>query len=81
MASTIINAEQFSEVMGKVLHEEMIKAAEPFIQSALKDIEVELRRKIAVMVLGQIQTDYDVVNNGMVVHIRVNLSGKEGPYP
>jgi hypothetical protein len=61
------------ERLADVIRKELTAAAEPLIQSALKTAEAEMRRRLAAVLVGQIESSYDLVQNGQLLTIRVRL--------
>ena len=58
--TTALTDEQFLEGISVAIRDEMIKAAEPLIQEALRTSEIEMRKRLAEMVVGLIQSSYDL---------------------
>jgi hypothetical protein len=75
--STLINVESFKSILGKEITKGMLEAAEPVLQQALRDIETAMRKDLARMVTGLIESNYDISRNGHLLLIRVQLGGKE----
>jgi len=60
MAASLINKESFDQMFGKMLNEEMMKAAEPFMKEFLDKMEKQMRANIAANLIRFMQSDYDV---------------------
>jgi len=74
---SMINIESFKKNLGVTLTKEMLEAAEPILQKALSDMEHAMRKDLARMVTGMIESSYDISQNGTLLLIRVQLAGKE----
>ena len=75
--STLFNKEAFEAQLGRVIHSELLLAAEPLVQQALKEIEDALRKRLAGMVVGFITTEYSVERDQRAILIRVQLQQPE----
>jgi hypothetical protein len=68
-----INEELFAKQIRTLLNEEMTKAAEPLLKKAVADIEAEMRKRLAAMLVGVLDTSYSAERDGRVMAIRVAL--------
>lgn len=75
--ASLFNQEAFREMVGNGLNEGLLKAAEPIVERALQEIEAEMRRKLAAMLIGMIEHSYNMERNGSDIVVRVAL-GKPG---
>lgn len=78
----LVSAQVLAEHLGKTLREGMLKAAEPIVQRALKDVEQEMRNQLAAMIAGQLEHGYSMERFGQELRIsvhllRAELSGEE----
>ena len=72
MATTgLINKEAFAEMMRKAMNEEMMKAAEPILEKALKDIERTMRNRLGGLIVGYIEHHMEVDRHGEALRILV----------
>ena len=62
--------------MTEELKRQMLAAAEPVIQDAMKEIERGMRERVAAWAMGVIDKNYDMWRNQNELMIRVNLGGK-----
>jgi len=60
MASSIINHTVFEEMFFQQLNESLTEAAEPIVQKAMAEIEIEIRKRLAEHLLARIQSDFSV---------------------
>lgn len=81
MMASIINDELFAQQMRQVLNDEMLRAAEPVLQKALKDIETEMRKKLAALVVGVVDRSYRLSRDGQSIVIRVDMQAAQGEIP
>jgi len=72
MASGIINTDAFIKELGSKLNESMTKAAEPIIQRALQDIEVEMRKQLANNLIGFIDSNMSFERFGSDIRILIS---------
>ena len=72
--SNFINEKAFGEFLGKHLHDEMLKAAEPIIQRAKQDAEQAMRQRLAEMVVGYLRDSYSIDRMGHDLRIIVHLN-------
>jgi hypothetical protein len=75
--ANFINEELFARQMTEALNAEMLRAAEPLLQTALQNIEVEMRKRLAAMVVGALDTSYRVERDGREIAIRVAMGKSE----
>ena len=72
--SVFIDPKAFGDFLGKHLHEEMLKAAEPIIERAKLDSERAMRERLAEMVVGYLQDSYSIDRMGhdrrIIVHLK-----------
>ncbi len=73
----LFNEAAFAEVLGAQLREHLTRAAEPFIQAALKDAEAQMRKALAVQVLGLLEHNYSAARMGhdLVITVRMQPKG------
>ena len=74
--STWINTDALLASIAVELKAELLAAAEPAVQAALREVERAMRRKLAEFVVGRIDQSYDVQRAGDVIHIQVQLGRK-----
>lgn len=74
--ASIFNDQAFHALLGRELHGGMLKAAEPIVQKALQDAETAIRKQVAAMVVGMVESSYSLEREGRLLTIRVQL-GKE----
>jgi len=67
----LLNEEAFVREMEQLIKVEMESAAEPIIQKALIDIEKELRKGLAKVVVGAIESSFNVERYGQDLRIMV----------
>jgi len=60
-----------ADILGKELNEALRKAAEPILQKAMKDIEQEMREKMASRLLAFIENNFIVERMGHDIRIVV----------
>lgn len=73
----IFNQDACAEVFGAQLHHQFQLVVEPIIQAALKDADAQIRKALAVQVLGLIQHNYSVSRMGNDLVITVRMQGQE----
>ncbi|MFY2599420.1 hypothetical protein ACOTHJ_21395 [Achromobacter xylosoxidans] len=75
--SNLFNEAAFDEVFGAQLHHQLVQAAESVIQAAIKEAEAEMRKALAVAVVGMIQKNYSVQRMGhdLVITVRMQTQG------
>jgi len=76
--TTILNTEGFKNVMFDILNKEMLEAAEPVIQEALKKAEKEMRAKLAQKIISVIESDYSIEKMQNRIVITVKQAEKDG---
>jgi hypothetical protein len=65
----------FTEAIANVIQHEIISAAEPVIQQAIKDTEIALRKKVAEIAVVHAQSFFQVHTHRDVMEIRIGLNG------
>lgn len=60
MATQLINKDAFNEMFGKMLNEEMLKAAEPLMKEFLDKMERQMRANITANLIKFMESDYDM---------------------
>ncbi len=60
----------FVEFIKAQINEAAMKAAEPFIQDALQEVEKQIREKVAAQLIALIKADYDVMRHQVVIQMR-----------
>lgn len=68
---TFIDDDRFARHLKNECREGMIAAAEPAIQDAMKEIEKRLRQKVASIVIGMIDADFNLERHGHDLRITV----------
>jgi len=79
MSSTdIFDSVSFAKQIGTYLRTELMAVAEPVLQQALHDMEVEMRKRLAVAVLGMVDRSYDVrrMQDKLVITVNLSAMGK-----
>lgn len=66
---------EFQRILTTTLTAELRKCAEPLIEEAVKDAEKALRKRIGELVLGMIDTSYELSKDGDVLKIEVRMHG------
>lgn len=67
--ANIINPENLLEKLRRDLNEEMLEAAEPFLQESLRKIEVEMRKKLAENLIGLVENNMNFHTNRNEINI------------
>lgn len=73
----VLRAEDVSDILGRELKVSMLQAAEPILQKALKDIEQQMREKMASRLISFIENDFVVERMGHDIRIVVKQAHKE----
>ncbi len=71
ITTAIINQQALADEMGVALKAAIIKAAEPHIQTALAEIEAQMRERVVQFAVGSIKRDFDFTLSGEIVTIRI----------
>lgn len=74
--STFINEDRLLEHLRQECKQDMIAAAEPAIQTAMKEIETRLREKLGSIVISMIDSSFDVMRDGKNLRITVIHRGE-----
>ena len=69
MATTLLNNECALEILKKRMNKEMIEAAKPLVEKALKDIEKVMRTKLASMVVAFLDNYMEIERCGQTMRI------------
>lgn len=75
----ITETHQFLALLREQLQKTITEAAEPVIQAAIKDAEVQIRAAIGRHVLGILETSYRMETRGNTLSIEVLLPSNKGP--
>jgi hypothetical protein len=67
--TSIINEGAFRDSIIKQLNADLLAAAEPILQEALKKIEVEMRAKMAQRLIAYMDNNFHIERNGMDLRI------------
>lgn len=59
----------FAENFLHEIHHALVKSTESIVQQAVKDAEIEIRRKIASMMIARLERDFDFMKNGSTLTI------------
>lgn len=70
----IINTDAFLNQLQAGLHAEMMAAAEPLLEKALDQMRAEMRKRLAAMLVGYLETTYSVERNHDMLYIKVALA-------
>lgn len=73
----VLREADISEILGKELNDAMLKAAEPILQQAMKDIEQEMRAKMASRLLAFIESNFAVERMGHDLRIVIKQCAPE----
>lgn len=76
-AKTFFDEKRFLDALSDRLSTEMIVAAEPLVKEAVRKAEVEMRKRLAEMVVGMVASSYDVYRDGQNLMIRVHMEPKK----
>jgi len=76
--TNMLNTDGFRKAMFDVLNKEMLEAAEPIIQQALKDAEKQMREALAQKIIAVISSDYSVERMQNQIVITVKQAVKDG---
>lgn len=66
-----INEDRLLEYLRHDCKERMIKAAEPVIQEAMKEVEARLREKLGSIVIGMLDSSINAFRDGRDLRITV----------
>ena len=80
MAQAILENKAFQESLVDGLNAAMLKAAEPLVKQALRDIEETMRGQLAAMLISTIRRDMVLAFYGHELRITLNQS-KPQPNP
>lgn len=69
--TAFIDEDRLRASLAKIMADEMMEAAEPIIQQAVKDAEKEMRRRLGAMIISQIDSNFDVTRSAQDIVIRV----------
>lgn len=70
---SIFNDKAFNEKFKAMMNAEFCAAAEPIIQQAIKEVEIEVRKRIAIKVISLVDKSYSAETNGQVITLRVDM--------
>jgi len=73
MAEITINNDLFTKQLIAAINAQIVAAAEPIIQEALKQAEIEMRKKLAVIVVGMMEKNYSMERFGNDLRIIVRF--------
>lgn len=71
--ASIFRDQEVSELIKRLLNQELIAAAEPIIQKAVAEFEKEVRKKLAVRLVGMVDESYSMEQHGRTLTIRVQM--------
>lgn len=71
MATTLINSEAACDILKKQMNAEMVEAAKPIIDEALKEIEKVMRKKLASMIIAYLDNNIEAERMGSSLRILV----------
>lgn len=77
MAEIIINPEAALSAIKERLNAEMLKAAEPLVQAAVKAIEVAMRERLAAHLIAYMDKSYSIARHGQDLHIIVRRDAEK----
>ena len=69
--TSLINQDVFLAQLHKKLNAEMLAAAEPLIKKAIEDIEAEMRRQLAQMLISVVEQSFAIERFGTDIRIIV----------
>lgn len=72
MASIVINPDSAMRILKDQMNAELMAAAEPAIQEAVKQVEQEVRKRFGALVVSLIEQQFSVCRNGTDLHIVVH---------
>lgn len=75
----LFNQKAFEQLLASELTTGLAAVAEPILKQALVTMEDAMRKELARMVVGLIQSTYDLSRDGRLLHIRVQLGKSESP--
>ena len=67
---TIFDVEGVKSMLSSNLNEEMLMAAEPILEEALREMEKEMRKRLSACLIAQIDRTMDVEMSGDILTIR-----------
>lgn len=73
----MVNEQVFFKQFQEVLNEDMKKAAEPILQSALAEIEKRMRKELASNIVKFIEGNYSVMKRQHEIVITVNTEANK----
>ena len=71
MSTNWINAENMAKALKEQMNKEMLEAAEPIIQQAVKNAEKEMRFRLSAMIVSLVENRFDVFRDGRDICIKV----------
>jgi hypothetical protein len=74
----LINQDAFLARLSDQLNEELVAAAEPVVQQAVKDAEAAIRKRLGVAVVGLLEQYYRVERHGQELRITVRHDWPNG---
>jgi len=79
ISTSIINDAEFEKQLFKTLNTAMLVAAEPIVQKALKEVEVEMRKQLASNLISFITNNYTIQtrSDNMVITVK---QAERNPY-
>ena len=72
MKTNFIDTEAFSKYLLQNINKQMLEAAEPILQEALKKLEIRMREKLATNIISLIEQNYSVERCGNDIRIMVS---------
>lgn len=69
--ASILNEAALSKLLLKDLNEAMLKAAEPILQKALKDIERQMRERMTAMLISYLEENLTIDRLGHDIRIMI----------
>ncbi len=66
---SLLNSDAIYQILTERINEEMIKAAEPIISDALKEIEYKMREKLGAIVIAHIENYMEIEKYGQTLKI------------
>ena len=70
----LFSTEHFAEAFRKKLVEDLLSAAQPILEEAVEKARVEMRKRLAVKVVGLIDQSYQLERDGINLRITVKLA-------
>lgn len=70
--TSFIDADKLRAHLIQKMNQDIMAAAEPIIQEALRKAERAMRERLGAMIIGQLETSFDVCRDGRVIQISVH---------